>query len=142
MNLHEVVTRMPNTLIERYEGRVDRSGECHLWTGQTNNWGYGVVTIEGQKYPIHRVFFELHVGEIPEDHVIDHFCRTRTCVRPDHLQAITQSENIALGRLRKTHCPQGHEYTPENTYITPKRGWRQCRKCRYTNNLRIKEKTP
>lgn len=78
---------------------------------------------------------ELHKGPIPEGLVIDHLCRNRGCVNPDHLEAVTQRENILRGEglaaanARKTHCPKGHPYSGENLYVVPSSGRRQCRIC-------------
>ena len=59
----------------------------------------------------------------------------RALLQPPHLDAVTPAKNTALidwmaARTRRTHCPHGHEFTPENTYIDPSRGFRQCRACR------------
>jgi hypothetical protein len=116
---------------------------CWEWTGQVNNWGYGMVSVDGRKQGVHRLIYALLVDD-PEGMVIDHTCRNRICVNPSHLQAVTHGENVGLSRTRRTHCPQGHEYTDENTYITAK-DHRQCRTCRLSRvreqNLRRKERT-
>ncbi len=67
-------------------------------------------------------------GPIPEGLELDHLCRVRHCVNPDHLEAVTHRENIrrGLGGPR-SHCINGHEFTPENTSL--KRGWQACRAC-------------
>ncbi|WP_396021799.1 HNH endonuclease signature motif containing protein [Bacillus cereus group sp. BfR-BA-01522] len=84
--------------------------------------------------------YEMLKGPIEEGMVIDHLCRNRKCVNPLHLEQVTQRINLLRGEgmsaenVKKTHCPQGHEYTEENTYIS-KAGSRYCRKCRamYSN---------
>lgn len=74
------------------------------------------------------------VGEIPDGYQVDHLCKQTRCVRPEHLEAVTPQENTlrsnspAAINARKTHCPQGHEYTEENTYRPPS-GGRRCRAC-------------
>lgn len=68
-------------------------------------------------------------------------------MNPSHLEAVTPQENVArgyapnvAGQVRRdscaarTHCKHGHELTPENTYITPKEGWRQCKSCHRLNS--------
>jgi hypothetical protein len=72
----------------------------------------------------------LHVGPIPEGLTIDHLCRAIRCVNPAHLEPVTNAENIRRAALAnaRSHCPHGHEYTPENSYFDPK-GGRRCREC-------------
>lgn len=74
----------------RYE--VDDSG-CWLWTGHIMNAGYGMLGHRGRRVLAHRISHELHIGPIPEGMVIDHKCRTRRCVNPDHLHAVTRKQN-------------------------------------------------
>jgi len=115
---------------------------CWQWQGRPTNAGYGQmgVLVDGKQrtFSAHRVSYEVFVGEIPNGLVIDHLCRNRLCVNPDHLEAVTQQENvmrspIAIGAInaRKTHCPQGHPYDDENTYVLrlPNTTSRYCRTC-------------
>ena len=109
-------------------------GDCWHWTGAASHDGYGrVYTERGVKYA-HRVVWELLVGPIPEGLVIDHLCRNRSCVNPDHLEPVTRKENQRRGQanqnIAKTHCKRGHEFTEENTYIQPSTGKRGCRRCK------------
>lgn len=104
--------------------------ECRLWTRSTNFGGYGKFPLGGKEVAAHRVAYELTKGPIPEGLVLDHLCRVRLCCNPDHLEPVTHAENVRRGeRATKTHCINGHAFTPENTYITRK-GWRHCRACR------------
>lgn len=101
--------------------------------------GYGRFSMKPKPPQLaHRVAHELLIGPIPNGLHVDHLCRVRHCVNPDHLEAVTQRENnlripglgenlILLARA-KTHCPQGHEYTEENTYWY--RGHRRCLTCK------------
>ena len=137
---------MRATLQERFEAQheaIPFSG-CWIWTGALNK-GYGVIGLNNKVLQAHRVSYEFHHGSIPKGHVIDHLCKMPCCVNPNHLEAVTQGENVrrglasasiternkALGKAR-THCPTGHEYSPENTYVT-REGFRVCRAC---NNAR------
>jgi HNH endonuclease len=77
----------------------------------------------------HRVAFSLWVGPIPEGMTVDHICRNRKCQNPNHLRLLSNLDNARdNGQSRKTHCPRGHEYSPENTWVDPD-GARRCREC-------------
>jgi hypothetical protein len=117
---------------------------CWLWTGSINRDGYGLIWSKtkggcGKKGRVaHRVFYEILKEAIPRETEIDHLCRIRNCCNPDHLEAVSHRENFdrstaRKGLSRKTHCIRGHEYNPQNTYLSPK-GVRACRICRTINN--------
>jgi hypothetical protein len=119
--------------------RVVPQGECLVWTGtgtRSDGGGYGQVMIARQRYLVHRLAYEQSIGPIPEGLTIDHLCRTKRCVRPDHLEPVSSRENSLRGnnlcaqRARQTHCKRGHEFSPGNTYIVPSTGSRQCRACK------------
>lgn len=120
------------TVADRFWAKVSRSDAgCWVWTAAKNSAGYGVFSIGGRLYLAHRVAYELAVGPIPEGLVIDHVrkrgCTSTLCVNPAHLEAVTDAENVM--RTKRDHCPQGHPYSPENTYHRPSTGHRECRAC-------------
>ena len=104
---------------------------CWLWLGKLNAGGYGCY---GPR-PAHRVAYEAIVGPVGAGLDMDHLCRTRHCCHPLHVEPVTRRENLLRGETiaarnaAATHCPRGHEYTPENTYIRPSNGARKCRAC-------------
>ena len=120
----------------RFWQKVNRTHQCWIWTATQAN-GYGQFNVgrgEGKRHVYaHRWIYEQLVGPVVS-HQVDHLCGNRLCVRPTHLQAVSQSLNIRRGveqRMadngRKQHCPQGHEYTPGNIL------WkRTCRTCTNT----------
>lgn len=119
---------------DTFWARVDKGAGCWEWTGKRVNWGYGVVSWEGRFRAAHRVAYELAVGPIPPGLTIDHLCRNRLCCRPEHLEAVTNIENVMRGNgpaavnARKTHCPKGHPYDAANT-ARRSNGDRHCRAC-------------
>lgn len=120
---------------ERFWSRVNKTDGCWLWTAGGIPQGYGAFKPSGSKQVlVHRWAYEALVGPIPEGLVIDHLCRTRRCVNPDHLEPVSNEENLrrgygyALRNGMRTACKNGHEYTEENTYRDPQGGIR-CRQC-------------
>jgi hypothetical protein len=69
--------------------------ECWIWTGSVNERGYGRLSIDGKPRRVHRIAYELMVGEIPEGLELDHLCNRRACVNPWHLEPVTHAVNIA-----------------------------------------------
>lgn len=128
----------------------DETSGCLRWQGPHHTDGYGVVSSHGLA---HRIAWEREVGPIPEGLQIDHVkargCVYNDCVEIEHLEPVTGAENvqrqgIVQDRKARTHCPRGHEYTPDNTLIKPGRNGRgerrECKRCRYDrNNARAKK---
>ena len=120
------------SLEERFWQKVDKLGECWEWVA-TRSGRYGAFWVPSRKamVPAHRFAYELANGPIPGGLSLDHLCRNPGCVNPAHLEPVTHAENMRRTtgtRYRKTHCPEGHEYTEENTYLHARK--RQCKECR------------
>lgn len=116
---------------------VDESG-CWLWTAAIDANGYGMLGVPDRTNRAHRLVYELRVGPIPEGLQLDHLCRVRRCVNPEHLEPVTSHENTRrspLHRGNQDHCLNGHPYDEENTYRSPN-GWRKCRTCQRTSRYR------
>jgi hypothetical protein len=136
--------------LKKYLRRIVKKNGCWVWigakrAGRVRNGKmqyYGVVTIGYKNKCVHRVIYEMYKGKIKKGLELDHLCRNTLCVNPKHLEAVTHSENCKRGTAwhhfveeakKITHCPQGHEYTKENTYIYD--GQRRCKTC---GNIREK----
>ena len=123
------MTNQPNTEADVW-AKVERTDACWLWRGYLNGQGYGSIRWMGRQWRAHRLVYELTVGSIPPGLTLDHLCRVRHCVNPDHLEPVTNRVNLLRGEspsarhARKTHCPLGHEYT-----IWPSESCRRCSIC-------------
>lgn len=118
----------------RLWSKVDRTEGCWFWTGALSSDGYGHLKSEGGRVVVaHRMSYELLVGPIPEGLQLDHLCRVRRCVNPEHLEPVTNRENVHRGMKgyhNRTTCKHGHDITdPENVYTYPTTGIRNCRQC-------------
>lgn len=120
---------------ERFWNYVDATGDCWEWTGSRNPNGYGrFCPTSHTSTTAHRFAWQALIGPIPDEMEVDHLCRNRGCVNPDHLEVVTHHENCHRGYLvwmvhrARTHCKHGHAFTPENTG-EQYHGGRFCRIC-------------
>jgi hypothetical protein len=114
-----------------YVARPKDGDGCWLWFGATQQQGYGLWTFYPPAHPkkklqvAHRVMWELVRGPIPAGLELDHLCRQKSCVNPDHLEPVTHAVNL---QRCKTHCKNGHDLN-----VTGKKtseGKRYCVPCR------------
>ncbi|MFK0288298.1 HNH endonuclease signature motif containing protein [Streptomyces sp. NPDC090499] len=118
--------------------RREAPGRCWVWTASLRADGYGQFRsggrVGGRNVRAHRVAYELLVSAIPDGLVIDHLCRNRACVNPEHLEPVTHRVNVIRGEgvsakaARATHCKRGHAFDAENTIIR-RSGKRLCKAC-------------
>ncbi len=107
--------------------------DCWLFAGTISKEGYGrVKPNRNLSVEVHREVYRDWVGEIPKGYVIDHLCRIRRCINPDHLEPVTIGENVRRGKKYnlKTHCKKGHLYDDSNTYHWTDSTGGKHRKCR------------
>jgi HNH endonuclease len=123
---------------ERFWSKVDKNGSapdyaphlgpCWIWEGARHRLGYGhFMTTKPTTVLAHRWSYEETNGPIPDGLELDHLCRVPSCVRPAHCEPVTHRENLARSPLLlgwagvkepRTHCRNGHLYTPETTRPT------------------------
>ena|SRR5947209_1006288 len=112
---------------------IDPKTGCWIWLGSTNN-GYGMTCYKAKMVKVHRLSLHLYKGfDLDSDLNVNHIreCKRRSCFNPEHLYDGTQQDNMHDYSKLTTHCPYGHEYTKENTYIDdPILRTKRCRKCR------------
>jgi hypothetical protein len=130
--VHDLTWQSPQIIPEPNSG-------CWIWLGQTNHEGYGRTHLaNGRSQVAHRAVYEAHHGvKVPAHLQVDHLCRLRCCVNPDHLEVVTRLENMRRAFLKNrtnysdTHCINGHEMVGENIWPRKSEGRliRACRAC-------------
>jgi hypothetical protein len=131
--------------IHKYE--VDEATGCWNWQGALDAHGYSRIGWRQRSHLGHRHVWMVVMGvPIPDGLTLDHLCRNRRCVNPDHLEPVTNEENKRRERESNkrgdyaTACGHGHELTPENSYFVPKTGFRRCRECMRLQRIRRTER--
>ena len=129
--LLELVIREPENLESRHE-KCPPTGCWHSGR-KPMKIGYSQINIQGHLCYVHRLVYEHFRGPIDPNLELDHLCRNPICANPDHLEPVTHAENSKRGNTglknrSKTHCVNGHLFTPESVYYH-ERGWRNCKEC-------------
>jgi hypothetical protein len=136
--------KTPNLLPVKIKLKINiDSNNCWLWSGAINKSGYSLITRKHKQIRLHRWVYEQFYNEIPQGLVIDHLCRVRHCVNPDHLEAVTLKENVLRGdaakprKFKKEYCIRGHKFDELNTLYQNYKGKirRSCKIC-YNNRMR------
>jgi len=132
----------------RVLSRAEVIAGCWQYTGSRDKYGYGRLTVW---YPAtksfktektHRLVYEGLIGNIPSGLTIDHLCRNRACVNPDHMEVVTNHENTLRGigpsaiNHRRTECQRGHPLSGPNLHMRPS-GRRQCLTCKHAADARL-----
>jgi hypothetical protein len=140
---------------ERFIERVEKTELCWNWGGCVLRGGYGQFWDGTKKIYAHRYSYQIHRGPIPEGLVVDHLCRNRKCVNPEHLEAVSASENIRRGDfarvpgsdsrftgvgIRKSHCIRGHNLEENATHTKGNPNFRRCRICNIIHQKKFQER--
>lgn len=130
---------------ERFiSGVYENENGCWIWPKAKVRGGYGMFKLNKKNVLAHRYSYTKLIGDIPNGLTIDHLCKQRDCVNPDHLEAVTMKENISRGtnfQRNKSHCKWGHEFNSDNIYWIYSR-YRRCKQCQDKRDRERKRKKP
>lgn len=121
---------LPNALPRYMKRNIDPGpNSCWTWNRSKDKHGYGWASWKNKTYLAHRIIYTLIVGDIPEGMNLDHLCRRRDCVNPDHLEPVTNYENLLrspIGTAGRQHCLKcGGEFS----MIGKAKPQRRCKPC-------------
>lgn len=125
--------------LDRFWSKVDASGDCWEWQASKYWNGYGQAKLNGRGMNAHRVAWLILRGEIANGLQLDHLCRNRSCVNPDHMEPVSRRENILRGispvavNFHRFQCKNGHPFDLDNTKMLS--GNRRCVKCNRMRSL-------
>lgn len=131
MNIAAAFISAPDSAaLARFTAKIAVDGECWQWTAAMHPDGYGQFAFDGRSWHAHQIAARWSGRDVPRGFEIDHLCRNRACVRPDHLDVTTHRVNVLRGRgvgvrnAEKTHCRKGHPLARPH-----ENGPRRCEPC-------------
>ena len=134
-------TTFTQSELGRFNAKWTRVGDCMVWNANKDRDGYGIFLFKRANRRAHRVALYFSGRRIPDGHVVNHTCRNRACVNPQHLNTIPASENskrdsnsVGYVNSQKQHCPKGHAY--DRKYG----GQRYCSICERDKSKRLRVK--
>lgn len=146
-----MVAKIPDDAWVKQDRYEIQSNGCWNWKGHLGSGGYGRCNNRAGQSLAHRAFYTILKGDIPDGMQLDHLCRNRMCVNPDHLEPVNQKDNQLRGVLargkpnstRKDFCRRGHPMKGDNVryYKNGKYTLRMCVACNHIRN-RARAKKP
>src|SRR6516225_3308626 len=120
-----------NTIESILERCIHQDDGCHRWIGSHDPNGYANCSWDSRSMKVCTILYQFFIGAIPPDKELDHLCRNKWCVNPEHLEAVSHKENTRrhYGRV-DGFCIHGHSLVEDNIYKDPNGGRVRCRKCR------------
>lgn len=115
---------------------VIQDSGCWVWRGQTNRDGYGMMNYDGKNRSVHRLSYSAFRGQPPVGLELDHLCRNRACINPEHLELVTHQENSRRGLLKKDTCVRGHPLAYPNLYARKMKNGRVSTSCKACQMVR------
>ena len=130
-------------LSDRFWDRVNKTDSCWLWMGKIDD-GYGRFFIGGKYYLVHRMAYVVLKEKLQENTQVDHLCKVRNCINPDHLEEVTSKENTRRGLSGKFNtdpnkCVNGHDYDRLLDGKAEGSVYLVCSKCVYLNSKKRKK---
>jgi hypothetical protein len=129
--------------IDRFWAKVELEGSCWAWKGHVMPTGYGQFGDDKKLYYAHRWSYQHFIGPIPGGLHLDHLCRNRRCVKPYHLEPVTQAENNQRSwdsRQPRRFCVHGHDTFEAGR--DPKGYCRECSRQKSRQMRAAKKETP